>query len=210
MKKKILAIGSHFDDIELGCSGTLLKFQKQYDIYLLIVSKSQIINPKGKIIRSEVEAYKEFQKAKKILRPKNTNLMGLKTNYLNHEPNLETLLRQNIEEVNPEIIFTHSTNDVHSDHNIVAIKTISAARHVKNLFMYQSNFYIGKNTFAPNLFVDISKNFSKKIKILKSYKGELQRVKNSWLNQLILQNKLYGKTIGCEYAEGFEVTRISY
>jgi N-acetylglucosamine malate deacetylase 1 len=210
MKKKILAIGSHFDDIELGCSGTLLRLQKKYDIYLLIISDSEIINPKGKIIRSKAEAYKEFQKAKKILRPKNTNLLGLKTNYLCHEVNLETLIRQHIEEVQPEIIFTHSNNDVHSDHNTVALKTLSAARHVKNLLMYQSNFYLGKSNFSPNFFVDISKNFSKKIKILKTYKGELKRVKNSWLDQLIFQNHLYGKTIGCKYAEGFETIKITY
>ena len=29
MFKRILAIGAHPDDVELGCAGTLLKYQKQ-------------------------------------------------------------------------------------------------------------------------------------------------------------------------------------
>ena len=35
--KKILAVGAHPDDIELGCAGTLRKFQTQYNAEIDIV-----------------------------------------------------------------------------------------------------------------------------------------------------------------------------
>lgn len=210
MKKKILAIGSHFDDIEIGCSGFLLKLKKKYDIFLLVATNSEIINPQGKLIRSKLTALEEFKKSMKILKPKGFKLLNFNTNYLIYESQLETLLRLYIEKVKPEIILTHSTNDAHIDHVTVANKTISTGRHVKNIFTYQSNFYLSQKNFSPNLFVDITKFYKKKIDLVSCYKGELKRVKNKWLDQIKLQNTLNGTKINCKYAEAFEVIRISY
>ena len=39
---KILAIGSHPDDIEVGCGGTLTKYSKKgHEIYLLVMTEGE-------------------------------------------------------------------------------------------------------------------------------------------------------------------------
>ena len=45
MKKKILFIGAHFDDVELGCGGTIKYFTKSnHNVKILILSNSEIKN----------------------------------------------------------------------------------------------------------------------------------------------------------------------
>ena len=46
MHKKILAIGAHFDDIELGCGGSLAKHTKEGDdVYAYVATLSGFSNP---------------------------------------------------------------------------------------------------------------------------------------------------------------------
>jgi LmbE family N-acetylglucosaminyl deacetylase len=204
MTRNLLAIGAHLDDIELGCSGTILKLSKKYVLNILIASDSQIEDPLGKIVRKKKDALKEFAQSNKILKAKNVFFLNHKTNELSTESKLETGLRYYIEKLNPFIVFTHSVNDIHSDHFAVAKKSISAARHVDNIFMYQSNFCYGPSNFNPNIFVNITREFNKKMSSIRCYKKELSRVNNKWIKQIKNLNSYYGSNINCDYAEAFE------
>ena len=55
MKKKILFIGAHFDDVELGCGGTIKKFNKLgYKTKIFVISHSEIREIKNnKILRDK-------------------------------------------------------------------------------------------------------------------------------------------------------------
>ncbi len=49
----ILAIGAHFDDIELGCSGTLIKHVESGDnVTMLVITDSAFTNPDNIEIRN--------------------------------------------------------------------------------------------------------------------------------------------------------------
>ena len=53
MGKKIIAIGAHYDDIELGCSGTLIKHVQSGDkVTMLVIADSAYENLNGEVIRS--------------------------------------------------------------------------------------------------------------------------------------------------------------
>ncbi len=61
---KILAIGAHPDDIEVGCSGTLAKYaQAGHDIYLLVMTEGHM-GGEGTVRK------KEQMKSAKILKPR--------------------------------------------------------------------------------------------------------------------------------------------
>ena len=53
---KVLAIGAHFDDVELGCGGTLLKHRDRGDdIYIVVITHSAYESPaKGCKRRKEI------------------------------------------------------------------------------------------------------------------------------------------------------------
>ena len=64
----ILGIGAHYDDLELGCSGTLIKHVKNNDnVYLLVITDSAYNNPDGEQIRTAEIAADEGQKAADII-----------------------------------------------------------------------------------------------------------------------------------------------
>ena len=65
---KILAIGAHFDDIELGCGGTLLKHKYNGDdIYNLVVTKSDYKSDIVKHTRSKDDAFDEGEKSANLI-----------------------------------------------------------------------------------------------------------------------------------------------
>ncbi len=64
----VLAIGAHFDDLELGCGGTLIKHVKRGDnVTMLVVTKSSYNDPNNKVIRRAEVAYEEGEKAASIV-----------------------------------------------------------------------------------------------------------------------------------------------
>ena len=64
----ILAIGAHFDDIELGCGGSIAKHVAQGDsVYVYVATDSGFINHANQIIRSSEVAKSEAEAAMRVL-----------------------------------------------------------------------------------------------------------------------------------------------
>ena len=63
--KKILAIGAHFDDVEFGCYGTLIKHKKNGDdVFIVVMSKGDVRHSvTNEILRNEVDSMNEGQTA---------------------------------------------------------------------------------------------------------------------------------------------------
>ena len=71
--KKILAIGAHPDDVELGCSGTLLKYQAEGSHIDIVVCRDDNA-PKPSVWRDKEKMQQEYKKAE--------DLFGIKFNIL--------------------------------------------------------------------------------------------------------------------------------
>lgn len=212
MKKKILFIGAHFDDVELGCGGSIKNFtKKKYSIKILVLTHSEIVNiQNNSIIRDKLQAKKEFLNSIKILGVKKYQLLDFKTNKIEFNDKLISKIRKEIDIFKPDIIFTHWDKDAHQDHRAIGQATLSAGRHVPSILMYQSNNYISEEFFNGNLFIDISKSFKDKIKSIKCYKTELKRVKNNWIKKVRLKDNQNGLKIKVKYAENFKVIKLLY
>ena len=61
MYKNILAVGAHVDDIELGCVGTLLKFQEKGASIDVVVTNQP--RASGKVVRTLEEVTEDYQAA---------------------------------------------------------------------------------------------------------------------------------------------------
>ena len=58
--KKVLFIGAHYDDIELGCLGTILKFKKEgYDVRIVVATHSGYSDSLKGHVRKREDAYQE-------------------------------------------------------------------------------------------------------------------------------------------------------
>ena len=199
----ILAVGAHYDDIELGCSGTLINHVKNGDtVWMVVVSDSGYNDPSGRIIRNSETAGKEGEKATKII---GGRLIGLnyKTFYIPFDEKLTSDLTGIIETNHIDTIYSHWTQDIHRDHQNTAKSVLMAARHIPRLLMYQSNWYEAEKAFHATLYTDISDVLSQKLEAIKAHQSEVKRTNNAWIDYLKHKHRLDGMKTGIEFAEAF-------
>ena len=163
----ILAIGSHPDDIEIGCSGTLIKYAQQgHDVFLLVITRGE----KG----GEAEARQEEQiKAAEIMGAKDVFWGGFTdTELLDRANEIIHLIESYIEKIQPNFIFVNFFDDTHQDHRTVNRSVLSAARYVRNVMLYEVPT---TNNFTPNIFVDIGSVFELKLKALEAHSSQVMK-----------------------------------
>ena len=146
---KILCLGAHPDDIEIGCGGTILRFMKE-------VPKAQYrwIVFSGTKIRAK-EALKSASAFLDGVESKQIDIHNFKESYF---PFIGAEIKDCFEklkkEFNPDIIFTHYTKDAHQDHKLISKLTWNTFRdHL--IFEYEIPKYDG-DLGSPNLFLSLS------------------------------------------------------
>jgi len=203
----ILAIGAHFDDLELGCSGTLIKHVRNGDrVTMLVITDSSYTSPNGEIIRDVNIANKEGLKAANIIGAE-LICLKVKTFMVPFDESVTSEINRYIEDLNIDVIYSPWIHDLHRDHHYAAKNTLMASRHVPRVLMYRSNYYDTEQPFRGNFYSDITGIMDKKIEVIKAHKSELERVRYKWLEFFKNQNANDGQKIGVKYAECFEVVR---
>lgn len=204
---RILAIGAHFDDVELGCGGTLINhLRKGDDITILVVTQSGYVSKNTSHIRDNQIAYTEGKKSARLL---HADLItgNFETLNLSASKELINYLCEQIKKINPQIVYTHYVGDQHLDHQAVAKASIIATRNVKKVLSYVSNIYDTYPTFSPNYIVNISDAFESKLELIDCFESE-KETHMGWKRQLEVLNGIYGIKIGKMFAEPFQVIRI--
>lgn len=205
---KVLAIGAHFDDIELGCGGSLVKHVKNEDnVCMYVLTDSEYDDYNGRIMRTKEAALEEGKNAASILGVDNLICEELKTKELQYSVDLIERINKVMDELNIDLVYTHWVHDVHQDHSAVGRATLNAARHVPRILMYRSNWYATNAQFNANFFIDISPYLETKIKALKAHKTEYQKFGGKWIDFVKHQNRNSGIEMEVEYAEAFEVIK---
>ena len=203
----ILAIGAHFDDIELGCGGALAKHVSEGDnVYAYVATKSGFTNHKNIEIRSNEIATQEGENAMKILGVEliKGSFNTLEVEFVD-ELNLEIL--KVIEEKKIELVYSHWMGDIHHDHQAVARASLHSCRHVPRLLMYRSNWYHSNLEFKGNFYIDISKFWEHKKSSIEAHESEMDRTGRKWIEFFHNEAKNAGQRIGVEKAEVFEVVK---
>ena len=203
----ILAIGSHFDDIELGCSGTLIKHVRNGDkVFMLVITDSGYKDLEGNQIRKAEIAQKEGREAVNIIGAE-LICLDYPTFMVPFNEELTKKLNSHIEELKADVIYSHWTGDLHRDHQYAGRCALMAGRHVPRFLMYRSNYYDTNQDFRGNFYSDISDVMNSKIDVILAHQSELERVRYKWLEFFKNQNANDGQKIGVEYAECFEIVR---
>lgn len=203
----ILAIGAHFDDIELGCGGTLAKHIDNGDnVYAYVATKSGFSNYNNVEIRSNDIAQEEGRLAMKIL---GVNLIEGDFNTLEIKFNdaLNIQILRIVEEKQIDLVYTHWSGDIHHDHQVVSQSSLHSCRHIPRLLMYRSNWYHSNLDFRGTFYVDISNYWEIKQKSIEAHKSEMERTHKRWIEFFHNEAKNAGQKIGVTKAEVFEVVK---
>ena len=203
----ILAIGAHFDDIELGCSGTLAKHVQAGDRVLAYVATVSGFSSHDKqVVRTNAVARHEGRKAMQVL---GVELFegAFPTLEVEFSEALNAEILAIVESNNIQKVYTHWTGDIHHDHQAVARASLHSCRHVPCLLMYRSNWYHSANDFHGNFYVDITPFWPIKEEAIKAHASELERTRNKWLSFFKNEAENAGQRIGVRYAEVFKVIK---
>ena len=204
---KVLAVGAHYDDIELGCSGTLIKHAQNGDtLTMLVITDSEYKNHDGVQIRDGEVARREGMAAAKIIGAE-LICLDYHTFEVPFDDILGKVILNYIEKLEIDTIYSHWVYDLHRDHQYAGKSTLMAGRHIPRFLMYRSNFYDTERQFKGNFYSDITDIMDKKIEVIKAHKSELKRVSYKWLDFFTKMHANDGQKIGVQYAECFEVVR---
>lgn len=202
-RRRVLALGAHFDDAELGCGGALAKHARAGDAVTLYVATRSGF---GDGARSDATALAEGRKAAAVLGVK--LLEGVHETFsLRYEDAFVLELRDLVDRLKPDTVYLPFTGDAHQDHRALARTALSAARHCPNLLMYRINWYDTEDAFVPRHFVDVSSVMDVKLRALRAHASEMKRTKGRWLEWVTQRDRLDGLRVGVRYAEGFDAVR---
>jgi len=200
MVRRILAIGAHPDDIELGCAGTLAAHALAGDEVTMLVITTGEAGP-GDVLQRENEA----REGAKVI---GANILfgDLPDGSVsNHELKLVHLIETVIRETGTTIVYTHGQNDSHQDHRAVALASMGACRAVQQVLCYDSPSSIG---FTPSVFVDISDTLSKKLAALDCHRSQVGSSVMASHELVSTQAGYRGFQARTIAAEGFEPIRL--
>ncbi len=199
--KKVLFLGAHPDDIELGCGALIHQIAKKTQILCVTLSDNQK-NPDLKNVRDE------HLRSMNILGvPEEKIMFGPFSTRVfpnSRQDILENFLKLR-KDFKPDLIFTHSKQDVHQDHNTMTDEALRAFRGITVL-----GFDVVRSSygFFPHFLVEVTEeDVIKKVEALAEYKTYRDRYYfNSELTRSIMVR--HGALAEVPFAEGFDILRI--
>lgn len=204
----VLAIGAHFDDLELGCGGTLSRRARAGDnVYAYVATVSGFANHYNVTVRTNETARREAHEAMKILGVTDLICGNFKTLEVEFVDEVNVELLRLVEERKINLVISHWPGDIHHDHQAIAKAAIHACRHVPRQLLYRSNWYHSTADFRGNFYVDITETWHLKQKAIEAHVSELERTGRKWLDFFSNEAQNAGQRIGVRYAEVFEVLK---
>lgn len=196
----VLCVGSHPDDIELGCGGVIGKLREQKaKVFGYVATRHSVRFVKLGMCGELREAWKQL----------GISEVEASQNFKPREFDRQKLLDELIKVrnyVQPDLVFTHGSSDNHQDHSTVHEESKRAFKHSSIMgYSFQWNEVHPNNNRA--YYSLLESHVDNKLKALSYYKTQKHR---SYFN-LDYQRSLLvsmGMAINKPFAEAFEVIRL--
>jgi LmbE family N-acetylglucosaminyl deacetylase len=198
---RVLFLGAHPDDIELGCGALIHHIAPICDVLCVTLSDNQ----KNPLLKNVVD---EHTKSMAILGiSKEKALFGQFTTRIFPDARQEILeyFLQLRRDFRPDIIFVHSQHDIHQDHNTM---TDEALRAYRGITVLGFDVVRSSHGFFPDFLVEVGEeDVIAKIKALSQYETYSDKYYfDSELTRSIMVR--HGALAEIPYAEGFDILRI--
>jgi LmbE family N-acetylglucosaminyl deacetylase len=199
--KRVLFIGAHPDDIELGAGALLHHIAPRSDVMCVTLSDNQ----KNPQLKSVVEEQYASMNVLGIPREKVVVEKFITRNFPDARQDILEYMLKLRGDFQPEIIFVHSKQDVHQDHNVITDEALRAYRGITVLGYDVIRSSYG---FFPHFLAEVSEeDVNKKIEALLQYKTYADKYYFSpeLLRAIMVR---HGSLAECPFAEGFDILRI--
>ena len=205
-QKRILAIGAHPDDIEFGCGATLLRYREtgcHTHGLVLTAGLEGFSNGNGKSAQARI---REAHASAKTLAISELDILDFPDTHLSdHKKDIKDAIESVVKRIQPDIVFTHTPHDLHSDHKTVYEATTEAVRGACTILCYENpNTPVG---FQPAYYVDVADYLDDKIAALSQHKTQSGK---AYISAEVVRSGagFRGSQARIKYAEAFEVVRV--
>jgi LmbE family N-acetylglucosaminyl deacetylase len=206
----ILAVGAHWDDIELGCFCTLRRMSSLgHQVFCVVTCSAYYEISGGHKGMGEEEAREQGEKAFALFGGKYIDTPKAANQRLTYSRDTMQQLERIAAEHRIDAVFTHWHGDLNTDHVATWQNSRTAFRRVPNLYMYQSNSYSDYvDRFQPNAFFGFpEKEYEVKKQALAQYDKEWQYRESRWQGEIFDREKYWGYLAGHDYAEAFQACK---
>ncbi|WP_375504564.1 PIG-L deacetylase family protein [uncultured Jatrophihabitans sp.] len=198
-RERVLAVGAHPDDVEIGCAGTLLDHRLRGDrVSILTLSRGSVGGDQFERLR-EADTAAEAIGAQLIFG-------DLPDTCIDEGVSTIRLIEEVVRLLQPTVVYVHSQHDNHQDHRAVSRATASATRQVRRVYGYQSPS--ATNEYRPTKFLPVDHVLQRKVQVLKMFTSQNGR---SYLEPelVVAGSRYWARHLGANarYAEPFEVIR---
>jgi LmbE family N-acetylglucosaminyl deacetylase len=211
---RVLVVAAHPDDETLGAGGTIARHARHGDeVWVALMTNGR--EPHG--------AIEAARRAGDVLGVKRVVFFGFPDQRLDDRALLDVIqpLEQLVDELHPEIVYTHFANDVNQDHRVVFQATMVATRPgsgVRRLLSFEAASStewappIAGHVFAPSVYVDVAETLLVKIEAMRCYsdapESEVRAYPHPRSYEAIeVYAKRHGIEAGLEAAEAFMLIR---
>lgn len=226
MKLDILAIGVHPDDVELGCSGTLINEIKRGKKVGIVDLTQGELGTRG----TPETRHAEAARAAEIIGVTIRENLKMRDGFFRNDEAHQLQVIEIIRKYQPEIVIGNILNDRHPDHGraghlisdacflsgLSKIETKDKNGQVqqkwrpKYFLQYMQDWY-----HEPDLLIDISDVFEQRMKSIEAYSTQFHTSSASedgpqtyistpdFIDSVIARARMLGKRIGVKYAEGY-------
>lgn len=227
MKLDILAIGAHPDDVELSCSGTLLKhIALGKTCGILDLTRGELGTRGTAEIRMQEAAL-----AAKIIGVAIRDNLKMEDGFFENNKTHQMELIKKIRHYKPEIVLCNAVEDRHPDHSKAA-KLVTDACFYSGLIKIETAYdgfkqdawrpkvvyhYIQDRQLNPDFVMDVTPFVDKKMEAIKAFSSQFYNPDStepespisskSFLDSVKSKMMVFGRDAGFEYAEGFNVSR---
>jgi bacillithiol biosynthesis deacetylase BshB1 len=227
MKLDILAFGAHPDDVELSCSGTIVR-------HVALGKKVGVVDlTRGELgTRGTPEIREqEAQAATQVMGIHVRENLEMKDGFFRNDDAHQLQIIKMIRKYQPEILIANAIHDRHPDHGRAAQLVndsvfLSGLRKIKtesegieqDMWRPRAVYhYIQDQWIDPDILIDVSNFMEKKMESVRAFRSqffdpnskepETYISRPDFLNSIIFRAQELGKMIGVQYAEGFTSSR---
>jgi LmbE family N-acetylglucosaminyl deacetylase len=195
--KRLLCVGAHSDDIEIGAGATVLRIVREnpdIEVAWCVLSGSDIRHDEAR------------RGADQVLGPRVARSIVLKdfadSRFPEHREKIKEFFEQHLKSTDPDLILTHTRADAHQDHRIVNELTWNTFRS-HQIWEYEIPKWDG-DLMQPNLYVPLDPgDVAQKIAVLRDVFSS-QRNKH-WFDEETFRGlmRIRGLESNTRYSEGF-------
>ncbi len=200
-RARVLAVGAHPDDVELGCGGALLRHAASGDEITVLVMTDGARGRLAEMSRSE-----EQQAGARRLGAE-LRWGGFADCHVPDGTDAIDVIDAAVRDTGADVLYTHASDDTHQDHRAIAAASLAAGRNVQTVLQYETP---STRHFDPTVFVDVDTVLDQKLALVRTHLSQVLRAGLVDLEVLEAQARFRGFQGRVHVAEAFELARLAW